>query len=75
MIMSEDQTHIPESERPFPIPKNPFCSKDYWKPQADLKEQDEMQNHHWVPESSHNVYGRKDHSKDRHEVLDETPPR
>lgn len=69
-LMSEDQTIIPENERPFPVPKNPHCSKNYWKPQSDLKEQDEMQNHTWVPQTSQNVYGRKDHKKDSVPVID-----
>jgi hypothetical protein len=31
---------IPENERPFPSEKNPHCSKELWRPQEDLREED-----------------------------------
>ena len=48
-IMSQDQNLIPESERPCPTPKNPNCNSEYWKPQVDLQEEDEMRNPDWYP--------------------------
>merc|ERR1740133_296886 len=39
-LMTDDQMYIPEDERPFPSPKNPHCSKEMWRPQEDLLEED-----------------------------------
>lgn len=38
--MTEDQMYIPENARPFPAEKNPHCSREMWRPQADLDEED-----------------------------------
>jgi hypothetical protein len=65
-IMCFDQQYIPEDERVFPVPKNPSCSKDYWKPQSDLMEEDQMENPNWYPRDTiNNVYGRKDFIKQK----------
>ena len=64
--MTYDQQYIPEDERPFPSEKNPHCSKTYWKPQEDLREEDEMSDPNWYPrDTAYNIYGRKDYHKDR----------
>lgn len=66
------QQFIPESERPCPLPKNPHCSKDYWRPQQDLREEDEMQNPAWYPKNTpYNIYNRSDYTKDKNESRDE----
>jgi hypothetical protein len=54
------------------LPKNPYCSKDYWRPQSDQKEEDEMRDPNWYPKNTpYNVYNRKDFSKDKTENMDE----
>lgn len=55
-LMCFDQQYIPESERPCPVPKNPHCSADYWKPQADLEEEHSMESNEWVPKTYTDVY-------------------
>jgi hypothetical protein len=73
-LMSHDQNLIPESERPCPVPKNPHCSREYWKPQSDLKEEDEMRSPDWVPRDTYqNIYNRTDkYDKPRSDYLDES---
>ena len=63
-LMTADCFYIPESERTFPAEKSPFCSKDLWRPQEDLKEWDEMRDPDWVPETRYNVYNRPDFKRD-----------
>jgi len=55
-LMTYDQQFIPESERPCPVDKNPFCSTELWKPQADLEEESAMEDPDWVPDTETNVY-------------------
>jgi len=40
-MMTDDQMYIPEDARPFPSEKNPHCSSELWRPQEDLKEEDQ----------------------------------
>ncbi len=71
--MSYDQQTIPEDERPCPVPKNPHCSKDYWKPQQDLKEEEEMKDPNWYPKhTTYNVYNRKDYNKEKEDYSEGT---
>ena len=71
-IMCYDQQLIPEDERPCPTPKNPHCSKDYWKPQSDLKEEDEMNDPNWFPNNTaYNVYNKKEYYKDKTDYTDQ----
>lgn len=66
------QQFIPEDERPFPAKKNPHCSKELWKPQEDLREEDEMNDPNWYPrDTNYNIYNRKDYHKPRSDYLDE----
>jgi hypothetical protein len=59
-IMSQDQNLIPEDERPCPTPKHPNCSKDYWKPQVDLREEEEMRDPDWTPQNvTNNIYNKQ----------------
>lgn len=56
-LMIFDQQYIPESERPCPVPKNPHCSAEYWRPQADLGEEAAMADPEWIPNNTvYNVY-------------------
>lgn len=56
-LMTEDQMYIPEDERPFPSEKNPHCSKEVWRPQQDLEDEDEMRDPNWYPKGTHyNIY-------------------
>ena len=56
-LMTEDQIYIPESERPFPSEKNPHCSSTMWRPQEDLREEDDMRDPDWYPKGTHyNIY-------------------
>ena len=59
-LMTVDQQFIPEDERPWGVEKNPNCSKEYWKPQVDLQEEQEMNSSDWMPNTEKNVYGDKD---------------
>lgn len=60
--------YIPESERPFPSPKNPFCSKEMWRPQEDLKEEDEMRDPAWYPKGTHyNIYNKPDFERNENQ--------
>ena len=59
-LMTEDQIYIPEDERIYPSEPNPHCSKDMWRPQEDLMEEDEMRDPEWYPKDTHyNVYNQK----------------
>lgn len=56
-LMVDDQMFIPENARPFPSEKNPHCSKDMWRPQADLDEEEEMRDPNWYPKNTYyNIY-------------------
>lgn len=71
MLMSEDQNLIPEDERIFPSPKHPNCSKEMWRPQADLQEEEEMSNPNWYPRDTlYNDYQKQDFVKPRTYNLD-----
>ena len=53
--------YIPEDERPFPSTPNPHCSKDMWRPQEDLADEDAMRDPNWYPKDTHyNIYNRDD---------------
>lgn len=63
--MVEDQMGIPEDARFFPSPKNPYCSKDIWRPQQDLMEEDEMRDPNWYPKDTYyNIYNKKDFKRE-----------
>jgi hypothetical protein len=71
VAMCEDQNLIPEDERPCPVPKHPNCDKEYWRPQVDLLEEDQMKDPNWYPKDTlYNVYQRKDHQKPKTYHLD-----
>merc|ERR1711976_459208 len=73
MTMVQDQNLIPEDERPCPVPKHPNCSKELWRPQSDLQEDDEMKDPNWYPRETHfNVYGRADHKQGRSYHMDDS---
>jgi hypothetical protein len=59
-MMTFDQQFIPESERPCPVPKNPHCEAELWRPQADLEHDHLMEDPEWVPNTVFNVYNKKD---------------
>lgn len=68
-LMTEDQFYIPEDVRKFPDDKHPHCSKDTWKPQEDLRKEDEMRDPNWYPkETNWNIYQKKDFKKDTHQT-------
>ena len=70
--MTYDQQYIPEDERPFPSPKNPHCSKDFWKPQQDIREEEEMENPAWYPkQTAYNIYGKNDYYKEKTDLQEE----
>jgi len=57
--------YIPEDVRPFPTPKNPHCSKEMWRPQEDLLEEDQMRDPNWYPKDTHyNIYNQKDFKRE-----------
>jgi len=61
-LMTDDQMYIPESERIFPSEKNPHCSSEKWRPQADLAEEDAMRDPKWYPKNTRfNIYNKEDH--------------
>ena len=65
--MVEDQMFIPENARPFPSEKNPFCSKDLWRPQVDLDDEDEMRDPNWYPKDTHyNIYNQPEFQRENH---------
>jgi hypothetical protein len=56
--------YIPESKRIFPSQKNPHCSSEKWRPQEDLREEDEMRDPNWYPKNTHyNIYNKEDHKR------------
>jgi len=57
--------YIPEDARPFPSEKNPHCSKELWRPQEDLKEEEEFRDPNWYPKDTHfNIYNKKDFARE-----------
>ena len=63
-LMVDDQMFIPEDARPFPSEKNPYCSKELWRPQEDLKEEEEFRDPNWYPKDTHfNIYNKKDFAR------------
>jgi hypothetical protein len=63
---------IPEDERPCPVKKNPYCSKELWRPQVDILEEKEMEDPNWYPKNTnYNIYNRKDFSKENPTNLDQ----
>ena len=64
-LMTTDQMMIPENERPFPSEKNPHCSKEIWRPQEDLKEEDEFRDPNWYPKDTYyNIYNKRDFKRE-----------
>ncbi len=62
--MTEDQMYIPEDVRPFPSERNPHCHSYTWRPQEDLKAEDEMRDPEWYPRDTYyNIYNRPDHKR------------
>ena len=60
--------YIPEDERPFPATKNPYCSSERWRPQEDLKEEDEMRDPNWYPKGTHyNIYNKEDFQREENQ--------
>jgi hypothetical protein len=71
-LMVMDQQFIPEDERPCPLPRNPHCTTTYWKPQSDIKEEDEMQSPDWFPKNTaFNIYNKKEFYKNKTDHVDE----
>lgn len=72
VIMCQDQQTIPEDERPCPVPKNPNCSAEFWRPQQDIKEEAEMQNPDWTPQNiPYNNYNKKNFYREKQDYSDE----
>jgi hypothetical protein len=64
-LMTVDQMMIPENERPFPSEKNPHCSKELWRPQEDLREEDQMRDPNWYPKDTYyNIYNKRDFKRE-----------
>jgi hypothetical protein len=56
-LMVEDQFNIPEDQRPYNIPKNPYCRKELWRSQDDLQQDIFMKEEDWYPnETKYNIY-------------------
>lgn len=71
-LMSQDQNLIPEDERPCPVPRNPNCTKELWRPQTDLKEDDQMTSPDWFPNNTqYNIYGRTEFTNDKTSHMDQ----
>ena len=70
-LMTFDQQFIPESERPCPTEKNPYCKSDHWKPQADLEEENEMNDPNWVPNTKQNAYADDNFKKAKQDYTDQ----
>lgn len=70
-LMTNDQQFIPEDERPWGQAKNPNCSSTYWKPQADLEEQHNMEDPEWIPDTKLNVYNSDKFSNKAKHTLDQ----
>ena len=52
---------MPEDERPYPTPRNPFARKELWKSQEQLQEELEMLDENWYPKGTElNIYQQKD---------------
>jgi len=48
---------IEEASRPFPSERNPHCRTEMWRPQEDLREEDEMRDPNWYPKDTNfNIY-------------------
>ena len=65
------QQFPPENERPFDQGKNPHCTKDYWRPQQDIKQGEELENPNWYPKTHYNVYNRSDFKGEKTDFTDE----
>lgn len=51
---------IPEDIREYPSPKNPYSSKELWKPQEKLEEEAEMYDENWYPnDTKYNIYNQE----------------
>ena len=50
--MVNDQIYIPEDEREFGTQKNPHCHTHTWRPQEDLKRDEEMRDPNWYPKNT-----------------------
>ena len=58
-LMTQDQSYIPEDVRPCPVPKNPNCSAELWRPQNDLERDHKMEESDWIPDTKTDVYKSK----------------
>ena len=70
-LMCSDQQYIPEDVRIQKVEKNPNCSSEYWRPQVDLEQENEMKYPDWVPNTHNNVYNKKMTIKNQKEYLDQ----
>jgi hypothetical protein len=62
--MVDDHIYPPEDERPFNTQKNAHCSKDMWRPQEDLLEEDQMRDPDWYPKDTYyNIYQKDDFNR------------
>lgn len=62
--MIHDHVYIPEDKREFGTHKNPHCSRGRWRPQEDLKRDEEMRDPNWYPKDTlHNIYNQPDFQK------------
>ena len=62
--MVRDTIYIPESERKFDEGKNPHAHSYLWRPQEDLKRDEEMRDPNWYPKDTiFNVYNQPDFKK------------
>jgi hypothetical protein len=62
--MTNDQVYMPEDSRRFGEEKNPHSTSALWRPQEDLKRDEEMRDPDWYPKNTaQNIYNRKDFDK------------
>ncbi len=60
-LMTNDGVYIPENERRFDEGKHPHSNAYIWRPQQDLKRDEEMRDPNWYPKDTHqNIYNKKD---------------
>ena len=71
LLMTEDQIYIPEDVRPFPSEPNPHCKSELWRPQDDLKAEDEMRDPEWYPkDTQYNIYNKKGFRREKNDLVE-----
>jgi hypothetical protein len=63
-VMIEDQFNIPETDRQYPSPRNPYARRELWKSQDQLQEEINMSEESWYPTGTRfNIYRQPDYKK------------